>query len=79
MMQNQIFLYADSAPGSNNSCLEEVVYEENVGTVNYRKIVSGVSNPSLIPFIPEKPNGSAVIFIPGGAYCGQVISEGEDC
>jgi acetyl esterase/lipase len=77
-MQNQIFLFNDAATGTKNSCLEEVIFEENVGTTNYMRIVSGVSRPSIIAFFPKKPNGKVVIFIPGGAYCRQVISEGED-
>lgn len=30
--------------------------------------VSGVDNPSITPFWPETPNGSAVLIFPGGGY-----------
>lgn len=38
-----------------------------------------VDNPSITPFIPEKPNGTAVIIFPGGGYIRlAVFHEGHD-
>lgn len=38
-----------------------------------------VDNPSITPFIPEKPNGTAVIIFPGGGYIRlAVFNEGHD-
>ncbi len=38
-----------------------------------------VDNPSITPFIPEKPNGTAVIIFPGGGYIRlAVFHEGND-
>src|SRR6476661_5498267 len=29
---------------------------------------TNITKPSLVPFVPEKPNGVAVIVIPGGGF-----------
>lgn len=73
-MENQIFLYPGKAPGSENVNIEEVVFEEEWEPNYSKRIVRGVTAPSIIPFIPEKPNGTAVIVIPGGSYKRQVMN-----
>lgn len=58
-----IHLYKGPAPGSENWNWKE--REFTVGTM---KIVMDVSDPTLAVFAPAKPNGTAVIIAPGGAF-----------
>ena len=62
----EIPLWPNGAPGSEGKTGKELVEQ---GANGERKI-SGVHNPSLIPYIPskEKTSGAAVIVIPGGAH-----------
>lgn len=61
--QNEtIPLWSNEIPGSKN-------------TVEYKEVVNGVTDqvskvtiPTLTVFIPEKPNGTAVVICPGGGY-----------
>lgn len=76
---DEIFLYPGIAPGSENISIEEKTTEEDWKNGLIKRCISGVTKPSLIPFFPEKPNGAAVIIIPGGGYKRLVIShEGKD-
>ncbi|MBI3209327.1 MAG: alpha/beta hydrolase [Candidatus Solibacter usitatus] len=48
-----------SAPGSS---------QEQVRLSNGERIVSNVHSPSIIPFLPEKASGAAVVIAPGGGH-----------
>jgi len=61
--QKSISLYKGSAPGSENWNWNE--QEFKVDTNSY---VVDVSKPSLLAFLPSKPNGTAIIIAPGGAF-----------
>lgn len=75
---NEIFLYPNTAPGSEGVKLEEKIIEEEWEGGLKKQVVTGVTKPSLIPYIAEKPNGAAIMLIPGGAYIRQVLNlEGE--
>ena len=39
------------------------------------RILTGISRPSLTAFVPDKPNGCAVIVAPGGAYSRIVVDK----
>src|SRR6266508_6871521 len=58
-----IYLYKGAAPGS-----EKWNWDEKVINVNNMTIYLDVSKPTLIPYLPAKPNGTAVIIAPGGAF-----------
>ncbi|WP_282940642.1 alpha/beta hydrolase [Paenibacillus sp. RC67] len=78
-MENEILLFPGGAPGSENLEIEEIIFEEPWDQNKYKKIVQGVTAPSIIPYIPEKPNGVALLVIPGGGYRRQVLNlEGTD-
>jgi acetyl esterase/lipase len=78
-MYNELLLFPGCAPGSENVKIEEVIIEEEWDQHLKKRIVSGVTSPSIIPFIPKEPNGIAVLVIPGGAYRRQVLNiEGTD-
>lgn len=75
---DEIFLFPYSAPGSENIKLDEKIFEEEWEKGLKKIAVSGVKRPSLIPYIPENPNGACIILIPGGSYKRQVLNlEGE--
>ncbi|HEU4901728.1 MAG TPA: alpha/beta hydrolase [Flavisolibacter sp.] len=62
--QKIIPLYNGAAPGSEAwNWDEKVVSTPQIGT-----IVLEVSKPTLVAFTPAKPNGTAVIIAPGGAF-----------
>lgn len=73
-MENEILLFSGKGPGSEHLDLEEVIFEEQWEQNKSKKIVQGVTAPSIIPFLPEKPNGIAILVIPGGAYRRQVLN-----
>jgi acetyl esterase/lipase len=78
VLDNEIFLYPGKAPGSENVHMEEIVFDEP-WEHTHKRIVQGVTMPSIIPFIPDKPNGAAILVIPGGAYRRQVLNlEGSE-
>jgi acetyl esterase/lipase len=58
-----IHLYKGAAPGS-----EHWTWDEKVFKVGDMTLVMDVTNPTLLPYLPAKPNGTAVIIAPGGAF-----------
>lgn len=78
-LKGEIFLFPGTAPGSENVSIEEMVFEEEWDAGLSKRLIKGVTKPSVIPFLPEKPNGAAVLVIPGGGYRRQVLNlEGTD-
>src|SRR5215510_14853794 len=72
--ERPIPLYNGVAPGSENWTWDEKTIE-----VNHMKITLDVSKPTLIPYLPAKPNGTAVIIAPGGAFHALAVGhEGAD-
>ncbi len=77
-MEKEMFLFPGKAPGSERVQLEEKIFEEP-WEHTFKRVVQGVTAPSVIPYVPEQPNGVAVIVIPGGGYRRQVLNlEGAD-
>src|SRR5258705_13298344 len=72
--EKPISLYNGTAPGSENW-----TWDEKTIDVGNMKIALDVSKPTLIPFLPAKPNGTAVIIAPGGAFHALAVGhEGAD-
>ena len=61
--EKPIPLYNGAAPGS-----EKWAWDERVIKAGDMTVVLDVSKPVLIPFVPAKPNGTAIIIAPGGAF-----------
>lgn len=61
--QPEIALYDGVAPGSENWTWTEQKFDANGST-----ILMDVSKPTITPFIPAQPNGTAMIIAPGGAF-----------
>ena len=64
--QQVIPLYKGAIPGSKPAPLD--YKEETVAGTDGVSRVSKVTEPSLLAYIPNKPNGTAVIICPGGGY-----------
>jgi acetyl esterase/lipase len=61
--QSIIHLYNGVAPGSENW-----TWDERELIINNTTICFDVSKPTLTAYIPSKPNGTAIIIAPGGAF-----------
>ncbi|MDQ6761321.1 MAG: alpha/beta hydrolase [Bacteroidota bacterium] len=72
--QTIIPLYKGAAPGS-----ESWTWNETKLKFNNTLLYFDVSRPSLLAYLPAKPNGTAVIIAPGGAFHALAIDlEGTD-
>lgn len=72
--EKPIPLYNGTAPGSENW-----TWDEKTIDVNDMKITLDVSKPTLVPYLPAKANGTAVIIAPGGAFHALAVGhEGAD-
>ncbi len=78
-MHDAIKLYPGTAPGSQNLTIVENTFVEEWNG-KQKELVENVTEPELIPFIPQgDTKKSAFIIIPGGAFKRQVLShEGRD-
>src|SRR4030095_1537109 len=72
--EKSIPLYSGAAPGS-----EKWTWDEKTIDVTDMKITLDVSKPTLVPYLPVKPNGTALIIAPGGAFHALAVGhEGAD-
>jgi acetyl esterase/lipase len=65
--QETIRLFEGNAPGSENWEYKEQEIQGNIGG-NVTTVAINVTDPTLTAFIPEQPNGTAIILVPGGAF-----------
>ncbi len=72
--ERAILLYSNNIP---NSKPTPSTYVERNDSSHYDQWVTGVSIPTLTPFIPAKgtANGAAVVICPGGAYAGLALDK----
>jgi len=61
--EKPIPLYNGPAPGS-----ETWNWDERVIKAGDMTVVLDVTRPTMLPFLPAKPNGTAIIIAPGGAF-----------
>ncbi len=71
----EILLWPSGAPGSEGLALVEHVDERPLVNGRRNRAVSGITRPSLTRFTPAKPDGSALIVIPGGGYVREAIDK----
>ncbi|MEM9984063.1 MAG: alpha/beta hydrolase [Bacteroidota bacterium] len=69
-LKDEIFLWPDSAPGSESLEIQEnvLVRDSSGGACHLNRIVEKVTRPSLQAFVPDHPNGMAILLCPGGGY-----------
>ena len=70
-----IALWPGEAPGLTNRALTEVVPERSTTPGLSDRAVTGIRRPRMEVFRPAKPNGAAVLVIPGGGYARVVIDK----
>lgn len=72
----EISLWPDVPPGSQGVALTEVIEERSPDTAAFMdRAVTGIGNPRLIAWVPEKPNGTSVVLAPGGGYVRVVLDK----
>lgn len=77
--QQEIALWPGIPPGSENLKLEEVIVERSDDSLIQNRLIKNIGKPSIVPYVPEKQNGSAILICPGGAYLYQAYDkEGVD-
>ncbi len=63
-----IHLYDGKAPGSENWTHQEFDFGNGVD-MDGVQVFFNISDPTIEVFAPEKPNGTAMVVCPGGAFC----------
>lgn len=69
-IEDEIFIWPGTAPGSDSVKVEEIITDRNPngGECYLNRAVSKVTRPSIKLFAPAHPNGKAVMLCPGGGY-----------
>jgi acetyl esterase/lipase len=65
---NEYLLWPAAAPGAAGAALIEKFTERSSDVIVKDRSVTGVSKPSLFPYLAKQPNGAAAIVVPGGGY-----------
>lgn len=72
-------LWPGTPPGGEGVALTETVVEASPTPDVFReRSVRGIGKPALIVYRPARPNGSALLLIPGGGYNRQLIDREAD-
>ena len=66
---------AGVGPGSEKSPAQLTVTERSKVAYWPDRIITGITRPNLTAIVPDKPNGTAVIVAPGGAYSRIVLDK----
>lgn len=68
-------LWPKGAPGAPGSLPDEVTTERSADPLVSDRAVLGISVPRLAVFRPDRPNGAALLLIPGGGYRHVVVDK----
>lgn len=68
-----IDLWPAGAPGAPRNLPVEIVEDRATGAAATDRAVHGIARPRMVVFRPAKPNGSAVLVMPGGGYVRIVV------
>jgi acetyl esterase/lipase len=71
----EVPLWPGVAPGSQGLALKESITERSQDPQLRDRFVAGVRRPRLLVFRATKPNGTAVIIMPGGGYVREVLDK----
>jgi acetyl esterase/lipase len=66
---------AGVAPGSEKSPAQLTVTERSKVAYWPDRMITGITRPNLTAIVPDRPNGTAVIVAPGGAYARIVLDK----
>lgn len=74
--KDMINLWPDGVgPGSENNPIQLTITERSKVAFWPDRILTGITQPNLTAFVPDHPNGTAVIAAPGGAYSRIVLDK----
>lgn len=66
---SRIFLWPGrTAPGSQRVQLEQRIVERSDNATRPDRIITGITQPYMAVYRPARPNGAALLVMPGGAY-----------
>ncbi|HEX8374858.1 MAG TPA: hypothetical protein VF606_06735, partial [Geminicoccaceae bacterium] len=71
----ELALWPGTAPGSESATARQEVIERSKDPAVKDRAVLGVVRPTLEIWRPERPNGTAVVVLPGGAYQRVVVDK----
>ncbi|MBN1414239.1 MAG: alpha/beta hydrolase fold domain-containing protein [Bacteroidales bacterium] len=75
----QVNIWDSTGPGSDTLTIKETVtHRVLTGACTIDRAIEHITVPTLTPFIPDDPNGTAVVICPGGAYQ-RVVYDVEGC
>ncbi|MEY2933643.1 MAG: hypothetical protein RL033_4392 [Pseudomonadota bacterium] len=75
----EVEVWRGTPPGAENVKVEQAVIERSTTPGLRDRALIGITRPTLTLYKPAKPDGSAVLILPGGAYLRVVIDkEGEE-
>jgi acetyl esterase/lipase len=63
-----VALWPGAMPGDRNTQIIRKVAEQSHDPARHDRFISGIARPVMIVKRPAKPNGSAVLIVPGGGY-----------
>ncbi|MBJ6120401.1 alpha/beta hydrolase [Sphingomonas mollis] len=72
----RIDLWSGTAPGAPSSLPVETVDERTTIPDRPDRVVYGIARPRIVAFRPERPNGAAVLIVPGGGYRWLAVDKG---
>jgi len=66
---SRIWLWPDTiAPGSERIAVRQAIVERSSDPAFPDRIITGVTRPYLVVYRPKRPNGTALLIVPGGSY-----------
>jgi acetyl esterase/lipase len=71
----ELALWPGTAPGSESATAKQEVIERSKDPAVKDRAVVGIVRPTLEVWRPERPNGAAVVVLPGGAYQRVVVDK----
>ena len=75
----ELDVWREAAPGGAAVSVEQTVIERSTTPELHDRALVGITRPTLTVYKPDKPDGSAVLILPGGAYLRVAIDkEGEE-
>jgi acetyl esterase/lipase/lysophospholipase L1-like esterase len=76
---HEYHVWRGAPPGAEGVTVKQSVIERSTSPSFHDRALINITTPTVTIYKPEKPDGSAVLIIPGGAYLRVVIDkEGED-
>ncbi len=72
----EINLWPGKAPGSEQVDFHNTVTERSKNPAKHDRVLTKIDTPTITAYLPDQPNGTAVIVAPGGGY-GRIVLDKE--